>query len=236
MSTSAPAPENHYDVGSTTQFQELLSADLERISVIYFWAPWAEPCKQTDPVVLELARKHPKLLALRVEAEEQADIADSFDVESVPTFVVLRVRRLVSACIRSLIHAQGHTLLGRITGADAAALTALLDTHLSPRAAGPLSSTTQAPAPLSEQETPAQLETRLKDIMARERVMLFMKGDPDTPRCGFSRKAVALLRDQNVHFGSFDILEDEVVRSGASGRSFVCAWPLSVSRIQDSRS
>jgi glutaredoxin-related protein len=45
--------------------------------------------------------------------------------------------------------------------------------------------------------------------------MLFMKGDPETPRCGFSRKAVALLREQNVQFGSFDILEDEAVRSGA---------------------
>jgi hypothetical protein len=81
MSTSAPAPENHHDVESTAQFQELLSADLERISVIYFWAPWAEPCKQTDPVVLELARKHPKLLALRVEAEEQAWERDERDGE-----------------------------------------------------------------------------------------------------------------------------------------------------------
>jgi hypothetical protein len=41
---------------------------------------------------LELAKKHEELLVLRVEAEEQADIADSFDVESVPVFVVLRVR------------------------------------------------------------------------------------------------------------------------------------------------
>jgi glutaredoxin-related protein len=50
--------------------------------------------------------------------------------------------------------------------------------------------------------------------MTQHRVMLFMKGEPDAPRCGFSRKAVALLRDQNVEFGSFDILEDETVRSG----------------------
>lgn len=114
-------------------------------------------------------------------------------------------------------------MLGRITGADAAGLTSSITKYLSPPSVKqPLSSTTQAPpAPpdsvLSESadgETPAQLEARLKELMGKERVMLFMKGEPDAPRCGFSRRAVALLRDQTVEFGSFDILSDETVRSG----------------------
>ena len=46
-------------------------------------------------------------------------------------------------------------------------------------------------------------------------VMLFMKGNPDAPRCGFSQKTVNLLREQDVEFGWFDILEDEAVRQGA---------------------
>ena len=45
-------------------------------------------------------------------------------------------------------------------------------------------------------------------------VVLFMKGSPDVPRCGFSRRTVALLRDHKVEFDSFDILSDESVRSG----------------------
>ena len=45
-------------------------------------------------------------------------------------------------------------------------------------------------------------------------MVLFMKGSPDEPRCGFSRKIVALLRDQGVQFAHFDILSDESVRSG----------------------
>ncbi len=40
-----------------------------------------------------------------------------------------------------------------------------------------------------------------------------MKGEPDAPRCGFSRKIVALLRDQGVEFTHFDILGDESVRA-----------------------
>ena len=41
-----------------------------------------------------------------------------------------------------------------------------------------------------------------------------MKGNPDAPRCGFSQKTVNLLREQDVDFGWFDILEDEAVRQG----------------------
>ena len=50
--------------------------------------------------------------------------------------------------------------------------------------------------------------------MNQDQVVLFMKGSPDQPRCGFSRRIVATLRDQNVQFAHFDILSDENVRSG----------------------
>ena len=50
--------------------------------------------------------------------------------------------------------------------------------------------------------------------MTQADVVLFMKGSPDAPRCGFSRRIVALLRERGVAFGSFDILQDERVRAG----------------------
>jgi len=59
-----------------------------------------------------------------------------------------------------------------------------------------------------------KLNARLKALMEQDKVMLFMKGAPDAPRCGFSRRIVGLLRDQNVKYSSFDILSDESVRSG----------------------
>jgi Grx4 family monothiol glutaredoxin len=52
--------------------------------------------------------------------------------------------------------------------------------------------------------------------------MLFMKGVPDAPRCGFSRKIVELLRSHNITFASFDILTDEAVRSGLK---VLYSWP-----------
>lgn len=57
---------NHHIIESTEHFQTLLSADLKRVSVINFWAPWAEPCKQMNEVVAELAKKYPAGLFLQV--------------------------------------------------------------------------------------------------------------------------------------------------------------------------
>ena len=52
--------------------------------------------------------------------------------------------------------------------------------------------------------------------------MLFMKGSPETPKCGFSRSTVELLRKGGVAFSSFDILTDEEVRAGLKTFS---DWP-----------
>ncbi|GKV00936.1 hypothetical protein SLEP1_g13542 [Rubroshorea leprosula] len=58
------------------------------------------------------------------------------------------------------------------------------------------------------------LEDRLKSLITSSPVMLFMKGTPDAPRCGFSSKVVNALKEEGVTFGSFDILTDEEVRQG----------------------
>jgi glutaredoxin-related protein len=51
--------------------------------------------------------------------------------------------------------------------------------------------------------------------MNQQKIVLFMKGDRTAPRCGFSRKIVALLESQNVtDYATFDILKDESVRQG----------------------
>lgn len=58
------------------------------------------------------------------------------------------------------------------------------------------------------------LEDRLRKLIISSPVMLFMKGTPDAPRCGFSSKVVNALREEGLSFGSFDILTDEEVRQG----------------------
>lgn len=60
-----------------------------------------------------------------------------------------------------------------------------------------------------------ELMKRLERLVNRDRIMLFMKGTPSEPRCGFSRRMVDTLRKNDVgQYSTFDILTDNDVRQG----------------------
>jgi monothiol glutaredoxin len=65
-------------------------------------------------------------------------------------------------------------------------------------------------------------QTRIADIVANDRVVLFMKGTPLFPQCGFSSRAVAILDRLNVEYASVDVLQDQEVRQGIKQFS---DWP-----------
>ena len=62
-------------------------------------------------------------------------------------------------------------------------------------------------------------ETRaaIRQAVASKPVILFMKGTPETPQCGFSRASIQILGRQGVDpakFSAFNVLEDEELRQG----------------------
>ncbi|KAH7983881.1 hypothetical protein HPB52_014993 [Rhipicephalus sanguineus] len=63
---------------------------------------------------------------------------------------------------------------------------------------------------------------RLQQLISKAPIMVFMKGSPDSPRCGFSRTLVEMFKKHKVTFDSFDILTDEDVRQGLKQYS---NWP-----------
>ena len=83
------------EVQSDEEFQQLLQDNINGLSVLNFWAPWAEPCTQMNAVTKELSDKYPAVLFLNIEAESLPDISETFDIEAVPSFVLLRVRNLI---------------------------------------------------------------------------------------------------------------------------------------------
>ena len=58
--------------------------------------------------------------------------------------------------------------------------------------------------------------------IAEHPVVLFMKGTPDTPRCGFSGLVVQVLDHMSVPFIGVDVLQDEALRDGIKAFS---DWP-----------
>lgn len=67
-----------------------------------------------------------------------------------------------------------------------------------------------------------QTKSRIESLIGSKKVFLFMKGTPDAPMCGFSSRAVQILRAVNADFGSFDILSDDAIRAGLKEFS---NWP-----------
>ena len=63
---------------------------------------------------------------------------------------------------------------------------------------------------------------RIAGLVESHPVLLFMKGSPLFPQCGFSSRAVAILNHLNVEFDSVDVLQDQEVRQGIKAFS---DWP-----------
>jgi len=122
------------------------------------------------------------------------------------------------------INADG-TVSDRLDGADdVASLTQCYSKFVKATSSSPVrpESKQQEREETNEQTAQQALHRRLRSLVASSPIMLFQKGTPDTPKCGFSRQAVELLTAANVSFGYFNILEDDEVRQGLKSYS---DWP-----------
>ncbi len=68
----------------------------------------------------------------------------------------------------------------------------------------------------------SDVNTRIGDIVTSNDVVLFMKGTPLFPQCGFSSRAIAILDHLGVAYESVDVLQDMEIRQGIKSFS---EWP-----------
>ena len=73
---------------------------------------------------------------------------------------------------------------------------------------------------MSDEST--QIRDAIKEAIDDNRVILFMKGTPEQPACGFSARTVATLQQLGTPFAAVDILPDPRIRQELSGLS---NWP-----------
>jgi monothiol glutaredoxin len=70
--------------------------------------------------------------------------------------------------------------------------------------------------------TTEEIRDAIQNVIKEERVMLFMKGTPDAPRCGFSARMVTMLNALEVEYAALDILPDPRIREQLSA---ISNWP-----------
>lgn len=56
----------------------------------------------------------------------------------------------------------------------------------------------------------------IKNLVAKNKVVVFMKGTPEQPQCGFSNAVVQILRMHGVTYDAHNVLADESLRQGKS--------------------
>ncbi|KAI1202391.1 glutaredoxin [Nemania serpens] len=183
--------------------------------IISFHAPWAAPCAQMATVLKTLAAEYPangETSWVSINAEELSDISETYDVTAVPYLVLQRNDQVLEA----------------VSGSSVVKVRTAIETHAKSTANGaaavekPAAGGAPAPATAAvEVETepdPAKakeaLFKRLGELVKAAPVMLFIKGTPSSPQCGFSRQLVGLLRERSVRYGFFNILADDEVRQG----------------------
>ncbi|CAJ1936452.1 unnamed protein product [Sphenostylis stenocarpa] len=199
--------------------------------ILHFWASWCEASKHMDQLFTHLSTDFPKAQFLRVlvEAEEQPEISEAYSVSAVPFFVFCK---------------DGKTF-DTLEGADPSSLAnkvAKVAGSINPgEAASPASLGMAAGAAVletvkelakekdsSKEKTQVQpglsvsLKKRIQQLVDSHPLMLFMKGTPEEPKCKFSRKAVDVLKEEKVKFGSFDVMSDLEIREGLKKFS---NWP-----------
>ena len=195
------------EVASDEQWEQLaVKVAHNKLVVAFFWAEFHEPSKrggQMDTVFSALAGKNDNVVFLKVEAEVLPDLTAKYPVASVPTFIFMRSGKL----------------LGKVEGANPPELMKRVNL-LSTASAAPASNTPTVE--LTEEQKKEKLNKRIARLIASAPLMVFMKGTPDEPKCKFSRRAMEILKKENLAFGTFNILNDNDVRQGIKTYS---NWP-----------
>ncbi|KAH8676190.1 thioredoxin-like protein [Xylariales sp. PMI_506] len=185
-----------------------------------FHAPWAAPCAQMGNVLRALASEYPVTEPpttswVSVNAEELSEVSETYDVTAVPYLVLQRNDQVVetvsgSSAVKVREAIERHAT--KTPGAAAAAASAAPAADSMEVDGG--ADAASAAAPVDPAKAKEELFKRLGDLVKAAPVMLFMKGTPSSPQCGFSRQLVGILRDRSVKYGFFNILADDEVRQG----------------------
>lgn len=149
----------------------------------------------------ETAELKDKIVLGTVDVEENDELAQKFAILSVPMAVCLMKNQLVK----------------RIDTLEPSKLVNIVREELKRHTLLSAETITQEAGDPKE-----KFKCYLKQLTNRAPVMIFMKGVPAAPRCGFSRQLVELLSKHDIKYETFDILQDDEVRQGLKEYS---DWP-----------
>jgi thioredoxin 1 len=79
-------------------FEELVIKG-DKVVLLDFYADWCGPCKMIAPTVHAIAEEHEEYLIGKVNVDDDPEIAQAFDIVSIPTLVVMKDGKVVNTAV-----------------------------------------------------------------------------------------------------------------------------------------
>ncbi|KAJ5581173.1 hypothetical protein N7450_007474 [Penicillium hetheringtonii] len=202
--------------------QHMSNAPAETLIVLYFYASWAAPCTQMRNILSALASQYPATTPptvsfVSIDAEQLPDISEEYDVSAVPFVVCVKNGEILESISGSdAIKSAYPSPLSAVARENGPATATQQPVSTPDGSVGPAANAVPVSAgpALTPEQSKEALFARLGELVKAAPVMLFMKGTPSSPQCGFSRQLVGILRERSIKYGFFNILADEDVRQG----------------------
>ncbi|MEU2185285.1 thioredoxin [Streptomyces thermolilacinus] len=86
--------------------------------LIDFWASWCGPCLKFAPVFETVSERHPDLVFAKVNTEAEQELAAAFEIQSIPTLMIVRDNVAVFAQPGALPEPVLEDLIGQARGLD----------------------------------------------------------------------------------------------------------------------
>ena len=77
--------------------QEVLNSD--KPVLMDFWAPWCGPCRMVVPLVEEIAKERSDIKVVKINVDEEQELAMQFGVMSIPTLVVMKNGKIAQQAV-----------------------------------------------------------------------------------------------------------------------------------------
>ena len=68
----------------------------EKPVLMDFWASWCGPCRMVGPIIDEIAAEHPEYKVVKINVDEEPELASRYQVVSIPTLMVVKNGQIVS--------------------------------------------------------------------------------------------------------------------------------------------
>lgn len=89
-------------VGTDANFAKEVLAENEKLTVVDFWAPWCGPCKMIAPHLDALAAERADVKVVKLNVDEEQQVAAQFAIRSIPTMMIFKKGQLVSTKVGAL--------------------------------------------------------------------------------------------------------------------------------------